>query len=138
MKGFIHRVMYNLLLKYRRMFHAPIPVGKPKVSVDILIQRCIDLMRVDPVCPYCDTPMQFRESNLAGRNPVRNDIAYKCPNCFHTAHFGIPITSKQFAKELDLRQGVYLMTHDVPFGVFSREDRKKILERLEALGYLEL
>jgi len=79
--------------------------------------------------------MMFRFSNLSRFGwPLREDQCWKCPHCFYTATFGIPLTREEWHDEFKLRKGHILLRPDL------REDercRKKVLERLRNLGYLD-
>ncbi len=104
-------------------------------SLAILVERAVSRMKIKPRYPYCGTPVLFRFSHLAGGHPVRDDQAWKCPNCFHTTHFGIPMTREEYEREKRLRGGEYLLEPDY------REDEKymaQVRRRLRELGYLEM
>jgi len=106
----------------------------PYKHLDMLIQRAEERMKIKPICPYCGAKMKFRFSHIVGKFPIRDDQTWKCPRCFHTAHFGIPMTRKEYEEEFKLRRGEYLLKPDY------REDekyRKDVLKRLKELGYLE-
>jgi len=89
-----------------------------------------------PVCPYCAGKMMFRHSKLAGGNgaPLRDDQAWKCPCCKHTAHFGIPVTRGEFDEMKLERGGLFLSRPSFRLG--ERGDAE-VRKRLRDLGYLE-
>jgi hypothetical protein len=88
-----------------------------------------------PKCPYCDSLMMFRHSSIVVfAGPVRDDMGFKCPWCYHTAHFGIPITREEALEEMDLRGGPTLTRPSIR----PDEDGLEIVEeRLRRLGYIE-
>lgn len=88
-----------------------------------------------PKCPYCDSLMMFRHSTVVvDIGPVRDDMGFKCPRCFHTAHFGIPITRAEALEEIDLRGGPTLTRPSIR----PDEDGLDIVKvRLRRLGYIE-
>ena len=103
-------------------------------NIELIYSRSMDRVKKIPVyCPFCNSEMKFRHSNIYFP-PYRDDITFKCPKCFHTAHFGIPITKKVYESEYKLRQGNYFMRP-----TYNRAERSKeiIKERLKDLGYLE-
>lgn len=107
-----------------------------------LIQRAEKRMRIKPKCSYCGTVMWFRHSAISGGgfggtprgSPIRDDQGWKCPECFHTAHFGIPLTREEGLQEVRLRRGVYLTRP-----TFRRDEgyRRDVRKRLRELGYLD-
>jgi len=77
--------------------------------------------------------MIFKRSAIVKDVPIRDDQTWKCPNCFHTTHFRVPITEKEYNEEYKLRKGRYLSTPSF------REDEKyraDIIKKLKQLGYL--
>lgn len=111
--------------------------GRPYKNLASLIERSMSRLKINARCPYCGTEMMFRTSHLVGpgNQPARDDIGLKCPYCFHTAHFGVPITKKEYEEELRLRGGAYLLHPAYRLDERRREDVKR---RLRALGYLEI
>lgn len=112
---------------------------KPHGRLDVLIQRCEDRKRQYhglPKCPYCGTQMMFRHSALAGGSgaPIRDDQGWKCVACFHTAHFGIPLTRDEYEDEYQLRGGRFLTR---PTYRLDERGRDEVMKRLRALGYLD-
>jgi len=73
--------------------------------------------------------MFFRWSRLS-YPPYRDDVVFKCVNCFHTLHRGYPITKEQYEVEVNLRQGRTFM----PPTFETR--RKKIRHKVEELSYI--
>lgn len=132
----LHHFYMNFLMWKRRFLESPVPMSSPKIPIEILIEKTINRMKIIPLCPYDKVKMMFRCSQIIGVNPIRDDITFKCPKCFFTAHFGIPISKEAYEKELELRQSKILMQPNYSFNYLSKEDEKKILARLKALGYL--
>jgi len=115
----------------------------PYSDLDYLIQRAKERMRIKPVCPFCSNEILFRHSTIAGGNliprtpkgsPIRDDQYWKCPNCFHTSHFGLPMSRRDALIEMKLRGGSDLLYPTCRSDEREREDVKK---RLRALGYLD-
>lgn len=121
----------RLYLKYlgwrRRILYS-----QPYEKIELLVNRCVERMKLKPLCPFCGSEMKFRFSVIVGEYPIRDDQTWKCKNCFHTAHFGVPLTRKEFDEEFKLRKGTYLLKPDWR----PDERRKEIVDRLRALGYL--
>lgn len=109
--------------------------GASYQDLRMLIERSISRMKIQPNCPYCGSEMMFRNSSIVGTaGPIRDDIGMKCPNCFHTAHFGVPISRQEYEEEIKLRGGQWLLRPTYRLDERSRTDVK---ERLKALGYLD-
>jgi len=113
--------------------------GRRLKSLDFLIRKEERLKAKHgglPVCPYCKSKMLFRHSRLSGGSgaPLRDDQGWKCPVCKHTAHFGVPVTRKEFDGLRWERGGVFLSRPS--FSLSERED-SEVKERLKKLGYLE-
>jgi hypothetical protein len=88
-----------------------------------------------PECPYCEAPMLFRHSKIVITvGPVRDDQGWKCLSCFHTAHFGIPMTREDALTEIDLRGSPTLMR---PSERPDEDGLDVVTERLRRLGYIE-
>ncbi len=93
-----------------------------------------------PLCPMdhakgADYMMDFRHSEVVvGRGPVRDDQTWKCTFCFHTAHFGLPITREEALEDMDLRGGPTLMR---PSRRPDEDGLDVVTERLRRLGYVE-
>lgn len=95
-----------------------------------------------PICPHCKGSMMLRGSVIAGGgfagaprgSPIRDDQQWKCPKCFHTCHFGIPISREEAEEEVRLRGGTIISRP-----TFRRDEgaRKEVRERLRALGYID-
>jgi len=128
--GLIQR-LYLWYLDFRRKQVS----GPIYEHLELLIDRAVQRMKVMPQCPYCENTMFFRDSRIWAGFPYRDDQSYKCTFCFHTCHFGIPITKKEFETELKLRGSPYLLRPD-----FNPSERtnKETIKRLKALGYLEM
>ena len=87
------------------------------------------------VCPYCEKHMMFRHSKIVTTvGPVRDDQAWKCPRCFHTAHFGIPMTRELALAEIEARGNPTLMR---PSERPDEDGDEIVKERLRRLGYIE-
>jgi len=109
-------------------------------DAEYLIKRAImrfqERSKLDyPKCPFCGKEMKFRFSNLSRYGwPIREDQCWKCPNCYYTCTFGIPITRKEWDEEFKLRKGHVILRPDL------REDekwQKTVLEHLKKFGYLD-
>lgn len=132
----ILRRLKNLL--YPERYNRPYPY-----DIDFYImrveRRLLSIRRMFfPLCPFCDTTMQVRYSNIVVIKgcPVRDDVHVKCVKCFYTAHFGLPITKREALEEIRLRGGntrVLRPTYNIEER--SREDIKK---KLIELGYIEI
>ena len=123
-----------------------------KIPLNELIRRSITRFNektgnLFPFCPQCyvqacrygkkdhNTIMNFRRSKISLAVPVRDDMFFKCPSCFHTVHFGIPLSREEAEKEIELRgNNPWILS---PTYRFDERDKKEILERLERLGYIE-
>jgi len=127
-KRLLEKIRLTLISNYSR------ESGAPYAKLDFLIERCINRMKVKPKCPYCGTVIMFRRSVITKDVPIRDDQTWKCSNCFHTAHFGVPITKQEYEEEFRLRNGRYLLT---PTYRQDEKHRQDVLERLKQLGYLE-
>lgn len=101
-------------------------------------------MQIKPKCPHCGHLMEFRHSEVHGGGiarevskgcPIRDDQIWKCLNCFHTAHFGIPLTKKQASEELALRGGSPFLLR--PSERQDEVGRKEVMKRLKELGYID-
>ena len=105
-----------------------------------LIWRCenrhhLSTGRSETLCPYCESAMMFRHSKIVTTiGPVRDDQAWKCPQCFHTAHFGIPLTREVALKEIEVRGNPTLMR---PSERPDEDGDAIVTERLRRLGYIE-
>jgi hypothetical protein len=117
--------------------------SKRKISLKELIFRAesrLKLISESVYCPMCflDTgervPMMFRTSHVVDGSPCRDDQAYKCRKCFHTVHFGIPITRELVLEEIDLRGSHQILQ---PSAFKLPKTDPEIEERLKALGYLD-
>jgi len=88
-----------------------------------------------PSCPICAEKLMFRSSNLSrdATFSFREDQCWKCPKCFITLNFGVPMTKEEWRKALARRGGYLLMRPDIRE---SERGQKEVLERLRALGYL--
>lgn len=108
---------------------------KYAVSVHVLIKRAENRMvlKYTPNCPFCTHEMMFRFSHIVPIIPIRDDQVWKCPCCYHTTHFGIPMTKEAYQEEFNLRRGQYLMN---PTARLSERKDQEVIERLRALGYL--
>ncbi len=94
-----------------------------------------DSEMIKPSCPYCQNPMMFRHSKLVvDVGPVRDDQGWKCTHCFHTAHFGIPMTREAAVDEINLRGGQTLMR---PSDRPDEDGDEMVKARLRRLGYIE-
>ena len=92
-------------------------------------------MRDLPRCPYCGFLMMFRHSKIVTTvGPVRDYQAWKCRVCFHTAHFGIPMTLDEALAEIELRGSPTLMR---PSERPDEDGLDVVTERLRRLGYIE-
>lgn len=79
--------------------------------------------------------MAFRHSKIVvGLGPVRDDMGFKCTWCFHTAHFGIPITEAEAREAIELRGGPVLTR---PSERPDEDGDEMVKERLRRLGYIE-
>lgn len=114
-----------------------------KLPFNELIDRCLSRVPKIPFCPICYLtdklyiPMKFRRSHIAGGKgfPYRDDTAFKCVECYHTLHIGVPISKKTALKEIELRGGSpYLSSPS--FRVDERE-KEEIRKRLLHLGYFD-
>ena len=115
-----------------------------KVPLHTLIHRAeMRFVRFNGTYPLCpmdfakgtEVAMDFRHSEVVvGRGPVRADQTWKCTNCFHTAHFGLPITESEALEEIDLRGGPTLMR---PSRRPDEDGLDVVTERLRRLGYVE-
>lgn len=130
-KKIILRVFNYNLIEYKP-YNAPL---------DILIKRSLSRMIVKPICPFCNRFMKFRFSRISGGginlpigSPIRDDIGFKCIHCFHTCHFGIPITRKLALEEIKLRNGNFI---NRPSKRTDETYKKEVRERLKALGYID-
>lgn len=86
-------------------------------------------------CPYCEKHMMFRHSKIVTTvGPVRDDQAWKCPLCYHTAHFGIPMTLFLALAEIEVRGNPTLMR---PSERPDEDGDEIVKERLRRLGYIE-
>lgn len=109
-----------------------------RISLKVLIRLC-EIRKKDregvPICPYCDTEMMFRHSKIVTTvGPVRDDQVWKCTSCYHTAHFGIPMTRVKALDEIQLRGSPTLMR---PSERPDEDGLKVVTERLRRLGYIE-
>lgn len=87
------------------------------------------------LCPFCETRMMFRHSKIVTTvGPVRDDQAWKCNRCFHTAHFGIPMTRELALAEIEVRGNPTLMR---PSERPDEDGDEMVKERLRRLGYIE-
>ena len=108
-------------------------IQRAEVRFERVTKGVIEFRR--PVCPYCDRRMMFRHSEIVvGRGPVRDDQVWKCTRCYHTAHFGLPITRGEALEEIDLRGGPTLMR---PSRRSDEDGLEVVTERLRRLGYIE-
>lgn len=114
--------------KLRKLIVPPTPY----TNLSLLIKRCIKRMKITPLCQFCDLPMMFRYSTISWP-PLRDDQVWKCIKCFHTVHFGIPLTKKEYVREFALRGGRHLIR---PSYRSDERNKKEVLERLRALGYM--
>jgi hypothetical protein len=133
----LERIILNLISKvflwiYKKSTEERFDLSNRKLPLKELIARSEKRMRIKPVCPHCNTEMKFRASQVVEGNVSRDDIAYKCPNCFHTAHFGIPITGEEVRNEIDLRGSHQLLRPTA----FKLDEDEEIKKRLRDLGYL--
>ncbi|MHC4573384.1 MAG: hypothetical protein ACYS76_04520 [Planctomycetota bacterium] len=88
-----------------------------------------------PKCPYSGHVMALRHSKIVvGLGPVRDDMGFKCVWCYHTAHFGIPITRAEALEAIDLRGGPTLTR---PSERPDEDGDEAVKERLRKLGYVE-
>ena len=86
-------------------------------------------------CPYCGSHMMFRHSKIVTTiGPVRDDQAWKCTRCYHTAHFGIPMTRELALAEIEVRGNPTLMR---PSERPDEDGLDIVNERLRRLGYIE-
>lgn len=133
MKEVFRKLVLKLIRKYRDMKSRGSPYKLPlQELIDRSVARCVIQK---PVCPHCGNPMEFRHSKIVVEVfPVRNDIGYKCTNCYHTCHFGIPMTQEDALKEIDLRGSPYLTR---PTYRSDERDMEIVKERLRKLGYIE-
>jgi len=123
--------VYLWYLDFRRK-----QVSSPRIAnLHALIEKAKRRMKLTPKCPYCLNVMSFRDSRIWKGFPYRDDQSYKCTFCFHTCTFGLPITKKEYEMELKLRGSPYLLRPD--FNP-SERNNKETIERLRALGYLEI
>lgn len=110
-----------------------------QVSLARLIQmaenRFEEVTGLWPACPYCESSMNFRHSKIVVTvGPVRDDQAWKCPRCCHTAHFGIPMTRELALAEIEVRGNPTLMR---PSERPDEDGDEMVKERLRRLGYIE-
>lgn len=92
-------------------------------------------MKTLPRCPFCEKLMMFRHSKIVTSvGPVRDDMVFKCVSCFHTAHFGIPMTREDALTSINVRGGPTLMR---PSERPDEDGLDVVTERLRRLGYLE-
>lgn len=111
--------------------------GTPyKLPLEELIARTVDRCIVKkPTCPHCNTLMSFRHSVIVvDVFPIRDDIAFKCTHCFHTCHFGIPMTREAALEEIRLRGSPFLTRPTIRS---DERDMEIVKERLRRLGYIE-
>lgn len=127
----LKQLVLNLVNPYDSMIKEE---GKSYSNLDYLIRRCENRMRIQPQCAYCKESMMFRRSIIVNSVPVRDDQLWKCPRCFHTTGFGLPISKREYDEEYKLRGGVYLMTPTFRKG---EQVDSRVLERLRALGYID-
>ena len=120
----------------------------PYADLDRLIRRAEErYQRISrgvfpPICSHCDHAMELRHSNIAGGgfsgcpvgSPIRDDQGYKCTNCYHTCHFGLPISKREAQQEIRLRGGTKISRPSQRRDEAGREDIKK---RLKELGYFD-
>ena len=111
--------------------------GKPYLlPLEDLIKLSESRMKVKPTCTQCGTEMTFRHSDLVVHvTPVRDDVMYKCTNCFHTIHFGNPLTREEALEEIRLRGNSRFLSR--PTKRPDERDLEVIQERLRKLGYIE-
>jgi hypothetical protein len=88
-------------------------------------------------CPVCHAngrsgTMTFRYS-IVQQEPVADNIILKCRTCKHLAGFGIPMSSADLEKEIELREGTWFTPH----WKSGSDPDEIILKRLEELGYIE-
>jgi len=112
-----------------------------RTSLNALIKRCENRMKISPKCPFCGGPMVFRRSIISGAGfgsykgtPIRDDQAWKCTGCFHVSGFGVPISKCEAEKDVYLRGGRMLCISDYRVDEAKRTD---IRRRLEQLGYFD-
>ena len=111
-------------------------------SLNVLIDRATKRMKIIPVCHHDGTTMMFRRSSIDGGGiggsskgtPIRDDQTWKCPTCYHTEHFGIPMTRQEALEEIKLRKGRFIL---FPTLRQDERDRQDIKERLRRLGYID-
>lgn len=106
----------------------------PYRNLHLLVKRAENRMKLKPKCPFCGSVMRFRRSHVVKAVPYRDDQVWKCTVCFHTSHFGLPISRETYVEEVKLRHGEYLLTP-----TYRRDERvrKEVLKRLRELGYFE-
>ena len=110
-------------------------------NLKVLIDRAMKRMKITPICHYDGTTMMLRRSSIDGGGigspkgtPIRDDQTWKCPTCYHTEHFGIPMTRQDALKEVKLRNGRFLL---MPILNPNERHKKDVRERLKQLGYLD-
>ncbi len=105
-----------------------------KAHLETLLHLAEERMLFQPICPFCNTRMMLRRSVLVNAVPMRDDQDWKCPRCKYVAHFGTPLTRKEYKEELDLRGGRMLMT---PTYRQDERNNPEVLKRLKRLGYID-
>ena len=125
-----------LIDKIRKWYRDWQNKGTPYLlSLEELIARAESRMKLIPSCPYCQNEMKFRHSVIVvDVFPIRDDVGYKCIKCFHTAHFGNPMTREDALEEIRLRGSKYLTR---PTYRTDERDLEIVKERLRKLGYIE-
>jgi len=125
----------KVLKQFLAKFKPPQPYADSTTLIERAIERHMEKAKITPFCPFCRSQMKFRFSNLSRYGwPLREDQCWKCPYCYFTATFGIPLTRQEWQTEYNLRKGHILMRPDL------REDekhKKEVIARLKALGYLD-
>lgn len=127
----------DLLRKVKRWRQDRKRKGGPYlIPLEELIAKCEARMKVKPKCPQCESLMYFRHSSIVYKVfPIRDDTTYKCIKCFHTIHFGNPMTREDALEEVRLRGGSKYLSR--PTMRNDERDNEIIKDRLRKLGYIE-